>query len=335
MFVDTAKVIIKSGNGGKGCLSFKREKYKPCGGPDGGDGGNGGDVTFIGNAGMNSLVKFRYSPTLFAKNGKHGKGNNRSGKRGDNLTVEVPCGTIIYNEDTGEAICEITEPGLPVTMALGGRGGKGNQHFATSTKQAPRFFQEGLPGVEFRAVLELKIMAEVGLVGLPNAGKSSLITAVSDATPRIADYPFTTLNPEVGVINLPDYRTLVMADIPGIIEGASHGRGLGTKFLKHAERTKALLFVVDISNFADTPPQAALTILRNEIHIFGHGLEEKRFLIAANKIDLDPDHDSLNEFITHLNGEFAERVFPISAATLEGIDRLITALDRTVNGENL
>ncbi len=330
MFVDTASVTIKSGKGGKGCMSFHREKYKPRGGPDGGDGGGGGDVIFIGDAGMNSLVKFRYSPRLFAQNGKHGSGNNRSGKKGRNLSVKVPCGTIVSIEDTGEIICEITDPGIPVTLARGGMGGRGNQHFATSVNQAPRYVQEGRPGNEFKALLELKVMADIGLVGIPNAGKSSLITAVSIAAPRIADYPFTTLNPVVGVIELSDYRTMVMADIPGIIEGASHGRGLGLKFLKHVERTKVLLFVVDVSQFADTPPQKAFNILRSETQTFGHGLAEKKFLIAANKIDLDPEKESLNRFMAELDSEIAEKVFPISTATRQGIDRLIAALDRTL-----
>jgi GTP-binding protein len=333
MFVDNATIVIKSGCGGKGCLSFRREKYKPRGGPDGGDGGNGGDVIFVGDSGMNSLVKFRYSPRLFAKNGKHGMGNNRSGRKGQNLIVKVPCGTILRNVDTGEVICEITRAGHPVTIAQGGRGGRGNQHFATSVNQTPRFFENGNPGVEFAAILELKVMADVGLVGLPNAGKSSLVTAVSQATPKIADYPFTTLNPVVGVIELPGYRTMVMADIPGIIEGASQGRGLGIQFLKHVERTKVLLFVVDVSRFANTPPHKALKTLRNEINRFGHGLHKKKFLIAANKIDLDPEHSALSQFISRLNGGFAEKLFPISAVTREGIERLITELDRIVNGQ--
>ncbi len=312
-------------------MSFRREKYIPRGGPDGGDGGSGGDVIFIGDAGMNSLVRFRYSPRLFAGKGKHGSGNNRTGRNGKNLTVKLPCGTIVRNVDTGEIICEITEPGIPVTVALGGRGGKGNQHFATSTNKAPRHFQPGAQGVEFSAALELKVMADVGLVGLPNAGKSSLVAAVSKAAPKIADYPFTTLNPVVGVIELSDYRTIIMADIPGIIEGASSGRGLGIKFLKHVERTKILLFVIDISSFADVPAHKAFNILLEELKNFGHGLKEKEILIAANKTDLDPDRKSLNDFISSLNREFAKNVYAVSAVTTEGIDRLISALDNTVN----
>ncbi len=333
MFVDTAKVIIKSGHGGKGCISFRREKYKPRGGPDGGDGGHGGNVIFIGDRGINSLVRFRYSPRLVAEKGNHGKGNNRSGRKGKDKIVKVPCGTTLKNADTDEIICEIIEPDIPVTVACGGKGGKGNQHFATATYQAPRFAQEGLPGIEFPVILELKVMADVGLVGLPNAGKSSLITTLSHATPKIADYPFTTLHPVVGVIELPDFRTIVMADIPGIIEGASQGRGLGIQFLKHVERTRVLLFVIDSSQFADTPPHIALQTLQREIHSFGHSLEEKEFLIAANKIDLAPEHHSLKDFMGQLNSEYAEKIFPISAVTRQGIDRLVSELDKMLFGE--
>jgi len=331
MFVDTAQVLIRSGHGGKGCLSFRREKYKPRGGPDGGDGGSGGDVVLIGSTGMNSLVKFRYTPKLLARNGRNGEGSNRSGKKGADLMVKVPCGTILRDADSGEVICEITREGIPVTVARGGKGGRGNQHFATSTNRAPRYVQDGLPGTEFRAVLELKVMADIGLVGLPNAGKSSLITAVSQATPKIADYPFTTLNPVVGVIELPEYRTLVMADIPGIIEGAAHGKGLGIQFLKHVERTRVLLFVIDISEYADTPPTEALAVLQNEIRTFGKGLDQKNFMIAANKTDLDPDEKRLRSFLKAVGAGLAEKVHPISAATGAGLDRLAAALDRAVN----
>ncbi|MCP4717671.1 MAG: GTPase ObgE [Deltaproteobacteria bacterium] len=331
MFVDTAKVTIKSGDGGKGCVSFRREKYIAKGGPNGGDGGSGGDVIFVGDKGLNSLVKFRYSPRLIAERGRPGEGNNRTGRKGRSVTVKVPCGTIVRDIETEEILCEIMAPDAPVTLAHGGKGGKGNQHFATPTKQAPRYAQDGLPGVEFSAVLELKIIADVGLVGLPNAGKSSLITALSHATPKIADYPFTTLNPEVGVIELSDFRTIVMADIPGIIEGAAHGRGLGIQFLKHVERTRVLLFMVDLSSFADTPPHEALNTLFKETDQFGHGLKDKQFLIAANKTDLDPDGKAWNQFKQELAPEYHNRVFPISAATRQGLDKLLEALDQAVN----
>lgn len=333
IFVDTATVAIKSGNGGNGCMSFRREKYRPKGGPDGGDGGDGGDVVFVGDAGMDSLISFRYSPRLFAEHGQHGQGSNCTGKKGKDVLVRVPCGTILRNAETGEIHCEITQPDTPVIIARGGRGGRGNQHFATSTNQAPRRCEPGRPGIEFKAVLELKVMADVGLVGLPNAGKSSLITAVSKAHPKVADYPFTTLHPVVGVIELSNYGTIVMADIPGIIEGASHGKGLGLQFLKHVERTKVLLFVLDISRFADTPASEALSVLRNEIHTFGKGLEDKKFLIAANKIDLDADRGAFNEFVSGLPEEFTGRVYPVSSITREGLDTLIEALYKMLHEE--
>jgi GTP-binding protein len=326
IFVDTATVHIKSGNGGNGCSSFRREKYQPKGGPDGGDGGDGGDVIFTGDRGMDSLVSFRYSPQLFAERGQHGMGSNCSGKKGKDLLVRVPCGTIITNAETGERLCEIIEPEVPVVVARGGRGGRGNQHFATSTNRAPRRKEPGREGVAFKAMLELKVMADVGLVGFPNAGKSSLISVVSKAHPKIADYPFTTLHPVVGVVDLPGYRSVVMADIPGIIEGASQGKGLGLQFLKHVERTRVLLFVLDISRFADQPPEHAFALLRNEIKTFGQGLEEKKFLIAANKIDIDPDRSGLQQFIEKLDGACAQKVFPVSAVTREGLDRLVAAL---------
>ena len=333
IFVDTATVSIRAGSGGNGCVSFRREKYKPKGGPDGGNGGNGGDVIFVGDRSMNTLVTFRYSPMLSAGRGQHGKGNNCSGKKGKDLVVRVPCGTIITNADTGELVAEITMPGIPVVVARGGRGGRGNQHFASSTNQAPRRFELGKPGESFRALLELKIMADVGLVGVPNAGKSSLITAVSKAHPKIADYPFTTLHPVVGVVELPDSQSFVMADIPGIIEGASHGKGLGLRFLKHIERTKVLLFVLDVSPCADMDPQEALSVLQKEIKAFGHGLEEKPFLIAANKIDLDPDRRSLHRFMKKIEGKYNTSVFPISAATRQGINTLVTALFRCLKNK--
>jgi GTP-binding protein len=330
MFVDYATVLIKAGNGGRGCVSFLRERFKPRGGPNGGDGGDGGDVVLMGDTSVDSLTRFRYTPRLAAENGHPGAGNNCSGKRGKDLLVRVPCGTIVRHAETGDVICEITEPENPVTVAQGGKGGRGNQHFATAVRQAPRYAQKGLPGIEFKAELELKIMADVGLVGLPNAGKSSLISIVSHATPKIADYPFTTLSPVVGVVELDEFRTLVMADIPGIIEGASRGRGLGVQFLKHIERTRVLLLVVDISSFADSAPDAAVAILQHEIQSFGHGLSEKPFLIAANKIDIDPSRAGLQTFLQRLPEGLRSKVYPVSTATREGLRTLLTALDKAL-----
>lgn len=330
MFVDTATVVIKSGHGGRGCMSFRREKYLPKGGPDGGDGGNGGSVYFIGEINLNTLSRFRHTPKLVAQNGQPGGSNNCSGKKGKDLLVKVPCGTIVRDADTEELLCEILEPGVKVLLAQGGAGGRGNQHFATSTNQAPRRAEEGKPGVSFTAALELKVIADVGLVGLPNAGKSSFITAVSHARPKIADYPFTTLRPHLGVIDRPDYRSIVIADIPGIIAGAAEGRGLGIQFLKHVERTRVLLVVIDISEFADPPAHEAFKILRQEMKKFGRDLSDKKMLIAANKIDLDPDQHLLKAFIAGLSKADAKRAFPISAVTRKGLEPLITALDRAL-----
>jgi GTP-binding protein len=331
MFVDYANVIISSGHGGKGCVSFRREKYIPKGGPNGGDGGDGGDVILIGDAALNSLVKYRYTPRMFAKNGSPGAGNNRSGKRGANMVAHVPCGTILRDPETEEIICEIIEPGVPVLIAKGGKGGLGNQHFATSTKQVPRYAQPGLPGVEFKAVLELKVMADIGLVGLPNAGKSSLIQAVSHARPKIASYPFTTLTPQVGVVELSGFRTMMIADIPGIIEGAAGGKGLGIQFLKHVERTKLLVFVLDISPFADQSAAEAMTTLRHEIEAFGHGLAQKPYVIAANKTDMDPDGAGLQGLLDCLDADDAARVMAISALQRTGLDTLLENLYSLLN----
>jgi GTP-binding protein len=330
MFVDVAKVTVKSGNGGSGCVSFRREKFMPNGGPNGGDGGKGGDVILVGDARINNLAVFRFSPRLVGENGRPGEGNNRTGRSGKSKTVKVPCGTILKNAETGEVVCEILEPDVPITIVLGGKGGAGNQHFASSRNQAPRIAKDGKPGVGYKAIMELKVMADVGLVGLPNAGKSSLITAVSHARPKIADYPFTTLNPSVGVIELPDFRRIFMADIPGIIEGAAHGKGLGIKFLKHVERTKVLLFVLDVSGFAETPAIEAFNVLRREIEEFGQGLKQKEFLIAINKIDLDPEKECINKFVEELDKNYKDSVYPISAATTEGLDELVAALDKIV-----
>ena len=333
MFVDTATVFIISGHGGRGCVSFHREKYLPNGGPDGGDGGDGGSVFFIGEINLNTLSRFRHTPKLVAQNGQPGSSKNCSGKKGKDLLVKVPCGTMVRNAETEELLCEILEPGIKVMLAHGGKGGRGNQHFATSVNQAPRHVEEGKPGVSYTAALELKVIADVGLVGLPNAGKSSLISVVSHARPKIADYPFTTLRPHLGVIERPDYRSIVMADIPGIIEGAAEGKGLGIQFLKHVERTRVLLAVIDISEFADPPADKAFKIVQQEIKKFGRSLSEKKTLIAVNKIDLDPEQTLLSRFISRLSKEDAQRVYPISTVTRKGLGALITALDRALTAD--
>jgi GTP-binding protein len=334
MFIDTAKVMIRSGDGGDGCLSFHREKFMPRGGPDGGDGGDGGNVVFIGDSNLNTLAAFHYSPKLFAQNGQPGKGRRCAGKKGRTLKVRVPLGTVIRNRDTDDIACEIIEPEKPVVVAHGGKGGRGNAHFATPTNQAPRRIEEGTRGVFFHALLELKLIADVGLVGFPNAGKSSLIATVSHARPKVAGYPFTTLAPNLGVVPLSSFRNLVMADIPGIIEGASEGRGLGIRFLRHIERTKILLFVVDISSYADPPPAQAYRKLRREILEYGRRLESKTYLIAANKIDLDPESVALQAFLEELDEKDREKVVAVSAATRKGVPELLRALDRTLFAES-
>lgn len=335
MFVDTAPVLIRSGHGGSGCLSFRREKYRPRGGPDGGDGGDGGSVIFVGDRSINTLAQFRFSPRLLAQNGRPGKPYNCSGKKGEDLIVKVPLGTVVRDLETGEMLFEITEPGQAVVVARGGSGGRGNQHFATPTNRAPRHVEKGWPGVEVKALLELKVIADVGLLGLPNAGKSSLLAAVSQATPKIADYPFTTRQPHLGVIARADQRSIVMADIPGIIEGAADGKGLGIQFLRHVERTRLLLVVIDISSFADTPAFEALRIVRREIKKFGQGLSHKKMLIAANKIDLDPDRHAFCYFLKQLKKADAGLIYPISAVTREGLPVLINAIDKRLHGSEV
>lgn len=329
-FIDSAQVFIKSGDGGHGCLSFHREKFVPKGGPDGGDGGDGGDVIFIGDSNLNTLSQFRHVRKIIAQNGETGKGKQCFGKKGKSKKVRVPCGTIIKNMETDEIVAEILELDQPVIIAKGGQGGRGNVHFATSTDQAPRTIEKGKPGVSFKAFLELKLIADVGLVGFPNAGKSTLISSVSNAKPKIANYPFTTLTPQLGVIDLPGFKSIVMADIPGIIEGAAKGKGLGIQFLKHIERTKILLFVIDCSDYADIPPADAFTKLKKEIQSFGHGLHEKQYLIALNKSDLDTDQIKLKEILNSMTETEQSKTVIISAATKQGLKELIQKIQSII-----
>src|SRR6266581_1619761 len=285
MFIDEAKIRVKAGDGGNGCLAFRREKFVPRGGPSGGDGGKGGDIIIESSERHNTLVHFRFNPEYKAQRGRHGEGSNRTGREGVEITLKVPVGTILYDADTGEKVHDFSRPDERIVVAQGGRGGRGNARFATSTHQAPREHEEGRPGEDRVFRLELKLLADVGLVGYPNVGKSTLISRISAARPEIADYPFTTLQPNLGVVRLSDDRSFVVADVPGLIEGAHRGLGLGHQFLRHLERTKVLVHVVDVSGASGRRPVEDLEVVRRELELFQPALAAKPQLVAANKMD--------------------------------------------------
>jgi len=290
MFVDEAKIRVKAGDGGNGCVAFRREKFVPRGGPSGGDGGGGGDVIMESSERHNTLVHFRFNPEYKAERGRHGEGSNCTGREGETVVLKVPVGTIVYDELSGELVHDFTGPDEHVIIARGGRGGRGNARFATSTHQAPRECEQGFPGEERVLRLELKLLADVGLVGYPNAGKSTLISRISAARPKIADYPFTTLQPNLGVVVVgepADEISFVVADIPGLIEGASEGAGLGTQFLRHIERTRLLVHLVDVSDASGRPdPVADYEVITRELATFGAGLDSKPTVVVASKIDV-------------------------------------------------
>src|SRR6201993_5231265 len=289
MFIDEAKIRVKAGDGGNGCVAFRREKYVPRGGPSGGDGGKGGDVVMESSERHNTLVHFRFNPEYKAERGRHGEGAKRTGREGADVVLKVPVGTILYDADTGEKVHDFSHPDERAVIARGGRGGRGNAQFATSTHQAPREHEEGRPGEERVYRLELKLLADVGLVGFPNVGKSTLISRISAARPKIADSPFTTLQPNLGVVAVGEVNeqiSFVVADIPGLIEGASEGAGLGVQFLKHIERTQMLVHLIDVSDSSGRPdPVEDFRVIMNELESFGAGLELKPMILAASKID--------------------------------------------------
>lgn len=286
MFLDRAVIQVSAGDGGKGCVAFRREKYIPKGGPNGGDGGDGADVVFVVDPRQGTLRDFRYKRHFRAPKGAPGQGWDKTGAAGETLRIGVPAGTTLYNDETGEVLADLTHEGQEVCVARGGMGGRGNARFKTSTNQAPRRADPGTPGEELRIRLELRLIADVGLVGFPNAGKSTLLSRISAARPKIADYPFTTLTPNLGVVELGEYRSLVVADIPGLLEGAHQGKGLGLEFLRHIERTRVLIFLLDLSA---EDPAADLATLRNELREFGHGLPQREHIVALNKADLFPE----------------------------------------------
>lgn len=321
-FIDEARVSVRAGDGGAGCVAFLREKYKPRGGPAGGDGGDGGDVVFVVDSGVGTLLDFKYQPLLRARHGEQGRGKQQCGRRGEDLVVKVPAGTIVFDDDSGEMLADLRQPGTRFIAARGGRGGRGNMHFATPTNQAPRHAQPGTPGEERRLRLELRLLADVGLVGFPSVGKSSLIRRVSAAQPRVADYPFTTLVPHLGVVRIDDETTIVLADIPGLVEGAHRGAGLGHRFLRHVKRTAVLIHLLDVSAQTGRDPLQDYEVLNRELQQFDAELAAKPQVVAANKMDLA---DARERFAA-LRDALAVRgvrLWPISAATGEGVGELL------------
>ncbi len=333
-FIDKAKVHLRAGDGGNGCVAFRREKYVPRGGPSGGDGGDGGDILFRVDSGLNTLYDFRYHPHVMAENGRPGMGDKMSGRRGETLIVAVPPGTTVIDADTEEILADLTQIGDEATLAKGGRGGRGNQHFATARNRAPRHCEPGSPGEERTVLLELRSIADVGLVGFPNAGKSTLLRAISDATPEVAPYPFTTLTPHLGVVTVPgtgDQR-FVVADIPGLIVGASEGKGLGREFLRHIERTSILLFVVDAAGFEGDPVKD-LSDIMDEVSSYSPDMRKKQSFVALNKIDLLSGPEEVSLLVEALE-ERGMRVVPISGKEKLGMDQLISQLFETLSIRN-
>lgn len=337
MFTDYVKITAKAGNGGNGAISFRHEKYVAAGGPDGGDGGKGGDIYFVVDQDANTLIDFRYKKKFKAENGNNGEGARRFGKSGENLYIKVPIGTIIKDAKTERVLADLSEKNQKALILHGGRGGKGNSNFATATRQAPRFAQDGEDGEEKELILELKLLADVGLIGFPNVGKSTLLSIVTDAKPKIADYHFTTLDPNLGVVKKEYGESFVIADIPGIIEGASEGIGLGTQFLRHIERTRLLLHVIDVSGSEGRNPVEDFYTINNELKKYSQKLSERKQIIVANKIDSMQD-ESLYKNLEKLAKEKGLEIFKISAATNTGIKELIIHVSqvlKTLPKENL
>jgi GTP-binding protein len=328
-FLDRARIVVRGGDGGNGVTAFRREKFVPRGGPSGGDGGRGGSIFLESTDQLNTLLQFRFNPEYKASRGGHGEGSNRHGRDGDDIVVRVPVGTVVTDTETGELVYDFSTVGERINIAPGGKGGRGNAQFATSTNRAPRHHEEGRPGVVRALNLELKLIADVGLVGFPNAGKSTLISRISAARPKIADYPFTTLTPNLGVVSYGDESTFVVADIPGLIEGAHRGTGLGLEFLRHVERTKLLVHVVDISSTGRDPAEDYTTIC-HELESYRADLLKKPQMVAASKLDALDDPERLERLRAFCAGKNLELV-EISSVTGAGIDRLVNRIGARVD----
>ena len=329
MFVDEVTITVQGGHGGRGCLSFRREKYVPKGGPDGGNGGKGADIVLEANPHIRTLVDFRFRPVHRGRHGEHGRGKNQSGAAEKDIVLAVPQGTLVRDKSTGEVVADLVRPGQRVIVARGGRGGLGNAAFVSATNQAPRKTQPGEPGEEFELVLELKLLADVGIVGFPNAGKSTLISAISSARPKIADYPFTTLTPHLGVVRVGEGESFVVADVPGLIPGASRGAGLGTRFLRHLARTRLLVHLVDLSPQTGRDPVEDYRAINAELADHGGGLEEKPQLLVANKVDL-PEAAANLKRLKAFAGRRRLPFFAISAATRAGLKELVYAMKQAL-----
>src|SRR5258708_25200832 len=327
MFIDEARIWVKAGNGGNGCMAFRREKFVPRGGPSGGDGGRGGDIVMESSEAHNTLVHFRFNPEFKAQRGRHGEGSDCTGKEGEDIVLRVPTGTVVYDDNTGAVVHDFAVPNERVIICHGGRGGRGNARFASSTHRAPREHEEGHPGQERRLRLELKLLADVGLIGFPNAGKSTLLARVSAARPKIADYPFTTLSPNLGVVALDEHgeRSFVMADIPGLIEGAHEGHGLGVQFLRHVQRTRLLAHLVDVSGESETSSQHDFDVIMEELRSFDPHLAAKPMIVVASKIDSMQNPERLAG-LEILCRERQLPLYAISSHSGEGVERLKFAL---------
>jgi GTP-binding protein len=328
-FVDEVRIHVKAGDGGNGCVSFRRERFVPRGGPNGGDGGKGGDVILQADAQLSTLLDLTYPKKILAQKGTHGKGKNQAGRNGKDLIIRVPAGTLIRDDQGGEVLQDLLFDGQQFMAARGGRGGRGNARFATSTNRAPRRVEKGEKGEERWLWLELKLLADIGLIGYPNVGKSTLLSKISSATPKIADYPFTTLTPNLGVVRREDHRSFVVADIPGLIEGASRGAGLGLTFLRHVERTRLLVHLLDISEGPYRNPVKDFQALNHELDAYHPSLREKSQIVALNKIDIPLVRERTVDFKKQFK-EMGHRLFLISGKTGEGVEELMEAVSQTL-----